>query len=92
MKKNIVLTLVITVLSFILLGSAVIADTGLINFLSKVKVVSEENSEYTLNLIFKHQYKGNAFIQKQNPGSYIVFIPDTFLAKKKFQERNFKKI
>ncbi|MCD7879183.1 MAG: hypothetical protein LUG16_04535 [Candidatus Gastranaerophilales bacterium] len=85
MKKNLIFSIFLSVFALIIAIMPVFAEGDAFNFLSKVKVISPENDSYTLNLLFKEKYNGNAFIQKQYPGSYYVFIPDTFLANSKLK-------
>lgn len=47
------------------------------NTLAEVKIDSTANNVININLLFKNDYKEKAFLQKQQDGSYYVFLPNT---------------
>ena len=47
------------------------------NSLSEIQIETTENNIVNINLLFKSQYKEKAFLQKQEDGSYYVFLPNT---------------
>lgn len=48
-----------------------------LNTLSEIKINTSENNIININLLFKDTYKEKAFLQKQEDGSYYVFLPNT---------------
>ncbi len=48
-----------------------------VNTLSKVIIDDSFDGNFNVNLIFNEKFKGNAFVQNRQNGSYYVFIPDT---------------
>ena len=48
-----------------------------LNTLSEIKINTTENNIVNINLLFKDTYKEKAFLQKQEDGSYYVFLPNT---------------
>lgn len=81
MKKHIVFrTLTLVVTFFILMTNALAAGIEK-NVISKIIIEPAENNTITLNLLFDKDFKGNAFLQKRDIGSYHVFLPDTISGK-----------
>lgn len=83
MKKNLIFKALAIVLFFFLFTMQSFAKNAESNTISKIIVEPLTNDNYTLSLLFNNEYKGNAFLQKRESGSYLVFIPDTSLNAKK---------
>ena len=56
-----------------------------INSLSRIVVDKPIDNSYQLNLYFKDNFDGNAFLQKRKNGSFFVYIPDTVLSSKNIE-------
>ena len=50
--------------------------------LSQIKILKSNDNVYTLDMGFNEEYKGKAFIQRQNEGSFFIFLPDTIINNK----------
>lgn len=80
MKKNLILnifTLVVVLLIFTVQSFAKTENNAENNVIQKIIVNSPVDNSFSLSLLFNKAYKGNAFIQKRENGSYYVFLPDT---------------
>lgn len=82
MKKNFIFNIFTSVLVLFVLALQGFAKTDG-NVIQKVIINPPANSTYSLDLLFNQSYKGSAFIQKREPGSYYVFLPETSLNGKK---------
>ena len=81
MKKNILIKFF--TFSFIFLFSALSGFAEEINYLKRIVVQPLNNKEYTLNFLFDNQYKGKAFLQKNGPNGYYIYLPDAASASKR---------
>ena len=77
MKKHIVFKALTLVVTFLIIMTNSLAAGMEKNIISKIIVEPAENNTVTLNLLFDKDFKGNAFLQKRDMGSYHVFLPDT---------------
>lgn len=76
MKRNILFNFLALVIVFFLILVPCFAD-GENNIISKIIVESPSKNNYSFNMLFNETYKGNAFLQKVEAGSYNIFLPDT---------------
>lgn len=77
MNKHIVLKAITLVITFLVMITNAFAAGTEKNVISKIIVEPALNNTVTLNLLFDKDFKGNAFLQKRDMGSYYVFLPDT---------------
>lgn len=82
MKKSFIFNIFTVVLVLFVFAAQSFAKTEN-NIIQKIVINSPINSSYSLDLLFDKSYKGSAFIQKREPGSYYVFLPETSLNGKK---------
>lgn len=78
-KNNLTKFIVLGFVYFTLLLSAFAVEPTV---LSQINIIKEGDNVYTLDMGFESEYKGKAFIQRQNEGSFLVFIPDTTVQNK----------
>ena len=69
-------------ISLVVLSLQALADIQYSNVLSKIVIDEVDNKNYNLNLVFEDKFKGNAFVQERQNGSYYVFVPDTAASSK----------
>lgn len=53
--------------------------------LSQIKILKSSDNIYTLDMGFNEEYKGKAFVQRQNEGSFFIFLPDTMVGKENIE-------
>lgn len=81
MKKNI--TRLFTIIAVFFVFAIQTFAKAENNTISKIIIDSPSNNNYSLNLLFDKTYKGSAFLQKLDNGSYYVYLPDTVVNGKK---------
>lgn len=82
MKKNFIFNILTIFAVFLVFAVQSFAKTEG-NVIQKIVINSPVNNSYSLDLLFNQSYKGSAFIQKRETGSYYVFLPETSLNGKK---------
>ncbi len=87
MKKSFMIRLLTTAFVFTaIIAQAIAADVT--NKLSEVLITKSDDYTYGINLVFKENFDGRAFMQNPNNGKYIVFIPDAAKFSKKINIKN----